>query len=332
MSVPQVALPSSVSSPAPSPSSSFRQIENRTLTNYGFASCQRTASRPSIPPSSICPNDHRVRTLRRATRVVNPWADHLRPDVDTKHQSTPPQRSWAVWISASSRTTRASPGLILKVPANADGRRCHEDDTYAFEVLLIHMGDASEALRCDVRPATTSRSSRLTRKPRWAAGYIHQGLTEYVAEFVRWRLGGGELTWAQRQGVPEVDSEPCSASLSGWIGQQLSLRRNFDAYASGGPSRTSHTRSTPWSSRWSLRVTTAHRSVGRVHQRMALERPGQGIVGDDRSRRPLGCHGPPQHPGHCRPLRHVTALRGLDQLLADDGRRRGRCLGVVWTS
>ena len=33
-------------------------------------------------------------------------------------------------------------GLILRVPAAADGRRCHEDDTYAFEVLLIHMGDA----------------------------------------------------------------------------------------------------------------------------------------------------------------------------------------------
>jgi hypothetical protein len=68
----------------------------------------------------------------------------------------------------------------------------------------------------------------------WMAGYIHQSLSEYVPEYVRWRLGGGELSWAQRQGVPPVEGEPCSASLSGWIQQQLSLNRVFDVTMWGG--------------------------------------------------------------------------------------------------
>ena len=87
-------------------------------------------------------------------------------------------------------------GLILRVPAAADGRRCHEDDTYAFEVLLIHMGDARGfAVRCEACNYLAEFAFD-PENPEWAAGYIHQGLTEYVAEFVRWRLGGGELVGA----------------------------------------------------------------------------------------------------------------------------------------
>ena len=131
-------------------------------------------------------------------------------------------------------------GLILRVPAAADGRRCHEDDTYAFEVLLIHMGDARGfAVRCEACNYLAEFAFD-PENPEWAAGYIHQGLTEYVAEFVRWRLGGGELTWAQRQGVPQVDAEPCSASLAGWIAQQLSLRRTFDGTLWGTVQNIAH--------------------------------------------------------------------------------------------
>ena len=133
-------------------------------------------------------------------------------------------------------------GLILRVPAAADGRRCHEDDTYAFEVLLIHMGDARGfAVRCEACNYLAEFAFD-PENPEWAAGYIHQGLTEYVAEFVRWRLGGGELTWAQRQGVPQVDAEPCSASLAGWIAQQLSLRRTFDGTLWGTVQNIAHAR------------------------------------------------------------------------------------------
>ena len=132
-------------------------------------------------------------------------------------------------------------GLILRVPAAADGRRCHEDDTYAFEVLLIHMGDARGfAVRCEACNYLAEFAFD-PENPEWTAGYIHQGLTEYVAEFVRWRLGGGELTWAQRQGVPQV-GEPCSTSLAGWIAQQLSLRRTFDGTLWGTVQNIAHAR------------------------------------------------------------------------------------------
>ena len=124
--------------------------------------------------------------------------------------------------------SQAKSGLILRVPAAADGRRCHEDDAYNFEVLLTHInGTQGFAVRCE-DCNYLSEFHFDPAQPEWAAGYIHQSITEYVAEFVRWRLGGGELTWAQRQGVPEVDAEPCSASFAGWIGQQLALRRTFD--------------------------------------------------------------------------------------------------------
>ena len=119
-------------------------------------------------------------------------------------------------------------GLILRVAASADGRRCHEDDTYAFEALQTQVdGVTGFAVRCE-ECNYLAEFSFDPEHPEWLAGYIHQSITEYVVEFVRWRLGGGELTWAQRQGVPQVDAEPCSASLAGWIAQQLSLRRTIE--------------------------------------------------------------------------------------------------------
>jgi len=125
--------------------------------------------------------------------------------------------------------SQARSGLLLRVPATADGQRHHEDDSYTFEVQLasLHSGTGFT-----VRCANCNYLQEFgfdPENPGWAAGYIHQGLSEYVPEYVRWRMGGGELTWAQRQGIPEVDSEPCTASLASWIGQQLSLQQTFDA-------------------------------------------------------------------------------------------------------
>ena len=120
-------------------------------------------------------------------------------------------------------------GIILSVPAVAGSQRCHADEAYAFEVKLI---DVSGAPGFAVRSEACNYLQEFVFSPEnpvWAAGYIHQALTEYVAEFVRWRLGGGELTWAQRQGVPAIDGRPCSASLASWVNQQLNLNRHFDA-------------------------------------------------------------------------------------------------------
>ena len=120
-------------------------------------------------------------------------------------------------------------GLVLRLPAAAGGQVCSEDDYYSFDIKLIHIDDAQGfAVRC----ADCNYLQEFTfdpSNPLWAAGYIHQSLSEYVPEFVRWRLGGGELTWAQRQGVPEVTGEPCSASLATWLNQQLTLHRAFHA-------------------------------------------------------------------------------------------------------
>jgi hypothetical protein len=119
-------------------------------------------------------------------------------------------------------------GLILLVPAVADGRRCHEDEAYSLEVQLT---------RNDQGPTFTIRSPDCNyfqefpfdpANPLWCAGYIHQAISEYVPSFVGWRLGGGELTWGQRQGIPTVEAEPCSASLASWVGDQVRLQRTLD--------------------------------------------------------------------------------------------------------
>lgn len=119
-------------------------------------------------------------------------------------------------------------GLILLTPAVADGQRCHEDEAYSLEVQLT---------RNEQGPCFAVRSPDCNffqefafneDNPLWAAGYIHQALSEYVPDFVRWRLGGGELTWGQRQGIPTVEAEPCSASLASWIGDQVRLHRPLD--------------------------------------------------------------------------------------------------------
>ena len=118
-------------------------------------------------------------------------------------------------------------GILLRMAAMAGNQRSHEDDSYCFDVKLTRVqNQIGFAVRC---PECNYLQEFVfdAENPLWLAGYIHQALTEYVPEFVRWRLGGGELTWAQRQGVPPIDGDPCSASLSGWIQRELSMNRVF---------------------------------------------------------------------------------------------------------
>ena len=119
-------------------------------------------------------------------------------------------------------------GLLLKVPAVSGGTRHHQDDIYVFEVYLSDHDDrAGFTVRCAECNYLADFPFDPTN-PVWAAGYIHQSLSEYVPEFVQWRLSGGQLTWAQRQGIPTVIGEPCSASLATWCSQQLSLNQPLD--------------------------------------------------------------------------------------------------------
>jgi len=157
-------------------------------------------------------------------------------------------------------------GLLLHVPAVVDGQRCHEDETYTFEVVLNHNAAGKLfAVRC----AGCNYLHEFPHdpgNPQWTAGYIHQALVEHVANFVRWRLGGGELTWAQRQGVPPVEGEPCSASLATWMAEHSNMNRTLDtgpregwwvpgAAVAGGPVAQAGVK-------WSGPVATAGRVAG----------------------------------------------------------------------
>ena len=118
-------------------------------------------------------------------------------------------------------------GILLRMAALAGHQRNHEDDNYCFEVKLTRVQHTvGVAVRCPECNYLQEFVFDATN-PLWMSGYIHQALTEYIPEFVRWRIGGGELTWAQRQGVPPIDGDPCSASLAGWIRHELSMNRVF---------------------------------------------------------------------------------------------------------
>ena len=99
-------------------------------------------------------------------------------------------------------------GILLRMPAMVGGQRCHEDDSYGFEVRLTRVqGQPGIAARC-AECNFLQEFAFDPNNPVWMAGYLHQALTQYVPEYVRWRLDGGELSWAQRQGVPRSRVKP----------------------------------------------------------------------------------------------------------------------------
>ena len=151
------------------------------------------------------------------------WADQ------TCTTAPPPQgASGSMDLSGFANSVGAS-GFALELPAWADGEWCHEDGSYRFEVFLstLSSGDTGFIIRCPDANYFQEFSYDRTN-PTWAAGYIHQALTEYVPEFVRWRLGGGQLDWSTRQGIPEVEGETCSPRLAGFVAQTLSRNQRFD--------------------------------------------------------------------------------------------------------
>ena len=121
-------------------------------------------------------------------------------------------------------------GLVLEVPAvDSQGRKHTDDGTYHFQVQVIR--STQGGLACSVRCPEANYIQEFAydpANPSWAAGYIHQALTQYVPQFVDWRQQGGEVTWAQRQGIPELDGEPCSAPLAGWVRDAIRAARRFD--------------------------------------------------------------------------------------------------------
>ncbi|MEC7947330.1 MAG: hypothetical protein VX265_07150 [Myxococcota bacterium] len=151
------------------------------------------------------------------------WADQSQTRV------APPQGSVGSLDLTGFADSVGASGVMLELPAWADGEWCDEDGSYRFEVKLqtLSTGSTGFIVRCPA--ANFFQEFGYDRaNPTWAAGFIHQSLTQYVPEFVRWRLGGGHLDWSTRAGIPDVDGETCSPQLAAFVGQTLRRSQRFD--------------------------------------------------------------------------------------------------------
>ncbi|MFM2247252.1 MAG: hypothetical protein RL071_3326 [Pseudomonadota bacterium] len=108
-------------------------------------------------------------------------------------------------------------GIPLVVPAQVQGQRCVDDGTYSFTVQVQRrQGGLAVVVRCP-EANFFQEFPYDPYNPLWAAGYVHQALLTYVPQYVSWRLAGGELGWAEREGVPRIQGEPASAGLISFV-------------------------------------------------------------------------------------------------------------------
>jgi hypothetical protein len=150
-------------------------------------------------------------------------------DVSRNGGYVPPGHFGGLDLSRLSET-EGREGIVLEVPAMLNGQRFDEDGTYHFQALVIRSADTGQlaiAVRCP-EANYIQEFAYDASNPTWAAGFVHQALTQYVPEFVQWRSRGGEVTWAQRQGIVELDGESCSGPLAGFVSQSIRAGRAFD--------------------------------------------------------------------------------------------------------
>lgn len=119
-------------------------------------------------------------------------------------------------------------GVHLLVSAQANGTVVAEDAVYDFAVRCYRReGQWTVGVRC-AEANFMAEFPYDAANPNYAAGYVHQAVTTYVPQFVGWRLQGGELSWAQRQGLPELEGEGCSAELTRFVDELVRMRRGVD--------------------------------------------------------------------------------------------------------
>ena len=125
-------------------------------------------------------------------------------------------------------------GLLLEIPARRGDEVCLEDGQYSFRVHLQRQsGHIIFVLRCP--EANYFQEFEFDpENPTWAAGYMHQALHEYIPSYVTWRLQGGELSWAERAGIPEVDTESASELLLTFVRERVNRNLSFDLGPSEG--------------------------------------------------------------------------------------------------
>jgi len=127
------------------------------------------------------------------------------------------------------RDSNGRDGIHLLINASAGNQVVVEDGVYDFTARCTHRdGQWMVAVR-SVEANFLQEFPYDPQNPSWVAGYVHQALMAYVPQFVQWRLGGGELSWAQRKGLPEIPGEPCSADLTRFLDELLRMRRPLDA-------------------------------------------------------------------------------------------------------
>jgi len=126
--------------------------------------------------------------------------------------------------------TEGREGIVLDVPAVIQGQRFDDDGTYHFQAQVIRSSETGQlavAVRCP-EANYIQEFAWDPQNPTWVAGFVHQALTRYVPSFIHWRQQGGSVTWAQRQGIVELEGEPCSGPLSGFIAESIRAGRAMD--------------------------------------------------------------------------------------------------------
>ena len=150
------------------------------------------------------------------------------PDISRPGSRIPPGAIGGIQLNELIQSGGAR-GIQLEVPARCGDQLCIEDGQYIFRVALIR--DAGRTLLV-VRSPEANYMQEFefdATNPTWAAGYIHQALTEYIPAFVKWRLQGGELSWAERAGIPEVESESASPLLVSFVRERVQRQLSFDS-------------------------------------------------------------------------------------------------------
>ena len=126
------------------------------------------------------------------------------------------------------RDSGGKDGVHLLVVAGNGQHLVQEDAVYDFALRCYRRdGRWMVGLRC-VEANFLQEFPFDPNNPGWAAGYVHQAIIGYVPQFVAWRLQGGELTWAQRKGLPELEGEPCSPDLARFVDELVRTRRGLD--------------------------------------------------------------------------------------------------------
>jgi len=119
-------------------------------------------------------------------------------------------------------------GLHLLMVAASGPQLCQEDGVYDFSVRCFRRDGAwMVGVRCP-EANFIQEFPFDPGNPTWVAGYVHQAVTAYVPQFVGWRLQGGELSWAQRKGLPEIEGEACSAAMTRFVDELVRMRRGAD--------------------------------------------------------------------------------------------------------